>query len=150
MLRQFKFEDEIHQSLSCVPMAVRRKLDRVGVKISLAQWQELGRGTRLAICHLPVESDQECAVVRLFLREAVQDRCGAAPKELPEEARRAAEPPASPPPILVQRAHAAGVALGAREWARLDADERYALVKLGGGIEPSHNLVDGLRELVRD
>jgi len=48
MMRQFKFEDEIHRTLSCVPMAVRRKLDKVGVKISLDQWQALGRGERLA------------------------------------------------------------------------------------------------------
>ena len=35
MIREFKFEDEMHSTLACVPMAVRRKLDRVGVKIGL-------------------------------------------------------------------------------------------------------------------
>jgi hypothetical protein len=32
-------------------MAVRRKLDRLGIKIGLEQWELLGRGERLMICH---------------------------------------------------------------------------------------------------
>jgi len=30
MIREFKFEDEMHTTLACVPMAVRRKLDPDG------------------------------------------------------------------------------------------------------------------------
>jgi hypothetical protein len=150
MIRQFKFEDEVYQSLSCVPMAVRRKLDRIGVKISLEQWQRLGRGERLAICHLPVESEEEIGVLRLFTCEAVQNRCGSTPKELSTEARAVADPPDAPPTLLVERARGVGVALGLPEWTRLDADERYALVKLGAGSEPSHNLLVALRELLAD
>ena len=71
MIREFKFEDEMHTTLACVPMAVRRKLDRVGVKISLEQWQLLGNGERLAICHLPVDSADECDAVGVFIREAM-------------------------------------------------------------------------------
>src|SRR5262249_52580966 len=41
MIRQFQFEAEIYQSLSCVPMQARRKLDAVGIKVHLAQWQQL-------------------------------------------------------------------------------------------------------------
>ncbi|WP_422300852.1 nitrate reductase associated protein, partial [Candidatus Binatus sp.] len=41
MIRKFKFEDEMHESLQCVPMAVRRKLDHVGLKIGLEQWKSL-------------------------------------------------------------------------------------------------------------
>ncbi|MFI5351533.1 MAG: nitrate reductase associated protein [Candidatus Binatales bacterium] len=37
MIRQFRFEAEIYESLSCLPMQARRKLDAVGVKIGLAQ-----------------------------------------------------------------------------------------------------------------
>ncbi len=46
MIRKFKFEDEIYESLNCLPMAARRKLDSLGVKLSLAQWEQLGRGER--------------------------------------------------------------------------------------------------------
>jgi hypothetical protein len=33
-------------------------------------------------------------------------------------------------------------------WERLDPDARYALIKLGGGGEQSHNFVAALRELI--
>jgi len=148
MLRQFKFEQEVYATLSCVPMAARRKLDSVGLKISLNQWQQLGRGERLAICHLPAELPEEREALRLLLEEAVRNRCGAAVKELPPEARESAEPPRSPAARLVERAHAAGITLGQREWDRLDPDERYALMKLGGGPEASHNLPAALKELI--
>jgi len=56
MIRKFKFEDEIYESLNCLPMAARRKLDALGVKLSLARWEKLGRGERLMICHAPSAS----------------------------------------------------------------------------------------------
>jgi hypothetical protein len=148
MLRQFKFEEEVYESLSCVPMAARRKLDRVGLKISLNQWQQLGRGERLAICHLPADSAQEHEAIRLLVEEAVRNRCGAAVKELPAADRVAAEPPSSPAPPLIDRARSAGFVLGQPEWDQLDEDERYALMKLGAGAEASHNLAAALHELI--
>ena len=80
MIRKFKFEDEMHESLQCVPMAVRRKLDRVGLKIGLEQWKSLDRGERLAICHFPVDSAEECDALGVFIREAMKRRFGVEPK----------------------------------------------------------------------
>ncbi len=99
MIRKFKFEDEMHESLQCVPMAVRRKLDRVGLKIGLAQWKELGHGERLAICHIPTDSGEECAMRWRFIRETMTRRFGVEPKTLSDAARASAEPPASIRPI---------------------------------------------------
>ncbi len=148
MLRRFKFEDEVYHSLACVPMAVRRKLDRLGVKVSLEQWQALARHERLAICHLPTASDEERDALRTFLEETVRARSGGAAKPLSPEVQRAAEPPAAPPERLVENARTAGITVNQVVWARLDADERYALIKLGGGAEQSHNFVTALRELI--
>jgi hypothetical protein len=148
MMRQFKFEDEIHRTLSCVPMAVRRKLDKVGVKISLDQWQALGRGERLAICHLPARTVDECDAMRVFIEEAVANRGAGATKPLPEAMRTAADPPDSPPTKLLENARSLGVTFGQAEWDRLNADERYALIKLGAGNDRSHNLRAALREFL--
>ena len=52
MIREFKFEDEMHTTLACVPMAVRRKLDRVGVKSgsSNGRRSRAASGWRFVIC----------------------------------------------------------------------------------------------------
>jgi hypothetical protein len=148
MIRRFKFEDEVHHSLACVSMAVRRKLDRVGVKVSLEQWQALAQHERLAICHLPTASNEEQGALRTFIEETVRARSGGATKDLPDDVRRSAEPPTAPPERLVENARTAGITLNQAVWERLDADERYALIKLGGGAEQSHNFVTALRELL--
>jgi hypothetical protein len=148
MIRQFRFEAEIYESLSCVPMQARRKLDAVGIKIGLAQWQQLGRGERLMICHAPANSADEIAALRLFIEEVTIARAGTRPKELPDEVRRAATPPAAPPQLLIERARALGRNLTQDTWDRLDQDERYALIKLGGESKCSHNLGAALAEFV--
>jgi hypothetical protein len=146
MIRKFKFEDEMHESLQCVPMAVRRKLDRVGLKIGLEQWKSLDRGERLAICHLPVDSAEECDAVGVFIREAMNRRFGAEPKTLGDAQRALAEPPASPPSRVVANARAQGFNLTAEVWSRLDSDERFALMKMADAETPSHNLGAALKE----
>jgi hypothetical protein len=136
----------MHESLQCVPMAVRRKRDRVGLKIGLEQWKTLDRGERLAICHLPVGSTEESDALSVFIREAMKRRFGVEPKTLTEAQRASAEPPASPPARVVSHARAAGFDLNAAVWSRLDADERFALAKMGDADTPSHNLGAALKE----
>lgn len=148
MMRQFGFEAEIYESLSCLPMAARRKLDRLGLKISLAQWQRLSRAERLMICHAPASTLDECEVLRLFIHEVTLARSGSSPTVLSDESRKEAEPVTEPPATLVTNANTLGVALTAKEWERLDDDERYALIKLGGGARPSHNFKTALHELL--
>ncbi len=149
MMRRFKFEDEVYTTLACVPMAVRRKLDRAGIKIGLEQWQALGRGERLAVCHLPDESAEECDALRLFITEAVRRAKGEQPRALSEAQRAVADPPRELPTPLAERARAAGLKLDQAVWERLDADERYALVKLGAGAAPGHNLAAALAEFLQ-
>ena len=64
--------------------------------------------------------------------------------------RRAANPPATPPARLVERARELGRNLTQKDWDRLDQDERYALIKLGGEAKPSHNLEAALLEFERE
>ncbi|MGO9059596.1 MAG: nitrate reductase associated protein [Candidatus Binataceae bacterium] len=146
MFRRFSFEQDIYCTLECVPMTMRRKLDRIGLKIGLVQWQALGQGERLAMCHLPVEEPEECDALRSFVIEAVKRVSGAEPKELPPDQRLTAEPPREVPSSLVADARAAGVALTQQMWERLDGDQRYVLTKLGGPAK-SDKLAIALREL---
>ena len=148
MIRQFQFEAEVYESLSCVPMQARRKLDAVGIKIHLRQWQQLTMGERLMICHAPTELEDERDALRLFIEEVTLARSGSRPKELSQEVRLSARPPLSPPQQLVANARELGVDLTQSAWNSLDEDERYALVKLGGEAKVSHNLKAALGEFL--
>lgn len=66
--QKFEFEADIYQSLKCLPMAARRKLDAVGVKVHLAQGGQFGRGEHVMICHAPTDTDDERSALALSLR----------------------------------------------------------------------------------
>jgi len=87
MMRKFTFEADIYDSLNCLPMAARRKLDALGIKLHLAQWGQFGRGERLMICHAPTDSDEERSALRTFIEEVALARTGSPAKALPDEAR---------------------------------------------------------------
>ena len=128
MYRQFRFEGDIHASLACVPLVVRRKLDLAGLKISLAGWQALTRAERLSLCHLPVDSAEEVGVYREIL-ESFAGRAGAALVALPDVSLRPWNASAVPQEVR-QRALTCGRPLGDAEWSRLDEEARFALAKL--------------------
>lgn len=146
MIRNFKFEAEIYESLNCLPMAARRKLDAVGIKLHLAQWERLGRGEKLMICHAPADLEEEHSALRTFIEEVAMARTGSPAKILPDDVRRSANPPDHPPRLLAQHARASGVELDDQKWAVLDDDQRYALIKLGDAERPSHSLKLALQE----
>ena len=94
------FEAETYQSLNCLPMAAPRKLDTIGIKLYLAQWEQLGRGERLIICHAPADSEEQRSALRTFIREIAMARTGSPANILPDDTRRSANPPDHPPPLL--------------------------------------------------
>src|SRR6516225_3858007 len=148
MIRKFEFEAHIYESLNCLPMAARRKLDALGIKVHLAQWEQFGRGERLMICHAPADTEEERSALRTFIEEVAIARTGSPAQVLLEEVRQSASPPPHPPLSLVQNARAFGFELDGEAWATLDDDQRYALMKLGDVKKPSHNLKPALREFL--
>jgi hypothetical protein len=146
MMRKFKFEAAIYESLNCLPMAARRKLDAVGIKLHLAQWEQLGRGERLMICHAPADSEEEQSALGAFIEEVALARTGSPAMILPDDTRRSANPPDHQPRLLAQHARVFGVELDEKAWAALDDEQRYALIKLGDSEKPSHNLKLALQE----
>jgi hypothetical protein len=130
MYKPFAFEGEVHQSLSCVPLTVRRKLDVAGLKISLAGWQVLSREERLALCHLPIDSEGEVAVYQEVMRGFCA-RHGVELKPLTDvqEHGRTWNADDVPAPVL-DRLREVGGTLPVAAWRALDEESRYALLKL--------------------
>lgn len=149
MYRRFAFEGQVHTSLDCVPLAVRRRLDRAALKIPLAGWQALTRAERLALCHLPVDTDEDLAVYREVM-QAFAARAGVELTPLP---------PVSPsawaadrvPEIVARRARDLGVHVDLETWSRLDEEERYAVVKYAEKYaDPKHGGTDKLPLLLEE
>ncbi len=143
--RRFSFEGNIHASLDCVPLTVRRKLDLAGLKISLAGWQKLSREERLALCHLPVEPDEDLDVYREVLR-GFAARVGATLTPL---ASTHVSNDWSVEGVLA-RLLARGRSIDEARLAPLSEEERYALYKLADPKREPDKLEQALAELGLD
>jgi hypothetical protein len=117
-----------------------------GLNFILAQWEQLGRGDRLMICHAPADSEEEQSALRTFIEEVALARTDSPAKILSDDARRSANAPDHPPQVLVQHVRAFGIELNDTAGAALNDDQRCALIKLGDSERPSHNLELALQE----
>ena len=72
-------EDE----LALMPRSLRDKLDRVGIKLHLAQWQLLSREERQRLVEQPCESADEIMRYRSDLTALIRQRTGREPDLMP-------------------------------------------------------------------
>lgn len=147
MYKRFAFEGDVHLTLECVPLTVRRKLDLAGLKISLAGWQTLTRAERLALCHLPVDDAEAVSIYRtVYLGFA--ERAGVPLTPLADDsmASRPWLAPMPPAAVAVKAALLDGV-VDLSLWPDLDEESRYALFKLSDPKKDASKLRAALLEL---
>jgi hypothetical protein len=147
-MRRFDFESDIYETLSCVPMAVRHKLDCAGIKITLQQWEALPLAQRRILCELPHQTQSQLSHLSELICQRIRECSGEQPSVLSSEQRHAAFPPSELRSRLADNAYALGFALSPERWTSLDDDERYALMKLGGGLRTKRNFGPALKEFL--
>lgn len=143
----FAFESDFVASLRCIPMAVRFKLDRTGIKLTLRQWSRFTPADRLELLALPCDAPEAQAIYHQRLEALVRARTGDAAQPLP-----APEPPIweradGPPAAVVAFATGIGVSPPSAEaWRDLAELQRFVLVKLSRDNHDNVNFVPALWE----
>jgi hypothetical protein len=143
MYLRLELEGDLHQTLEFIPLAVRRKLDLAGLKLSLKGWTAMTRAERLAVCHLPVDGPGDLEVYREAL-SGLAERAGhpAVPLEGgPADGR--AWSAARIPEIVAARAPRISPA----QWSALPEEARYVLFRLAEARRGPEKLDAALREL---
>ena len=145
-LTYFQFEADFVESLRCIPMAVRYKLDTCGIKLKLNQWNEFTLGDRQGLVEKPCDSPAQIQVYRTFLCNLIENRAKSEVKTL----EIAPNPPwlndTIIPDSLLEKAQNADVALTLEQWRSLSPLQRFALIKLSRPGHESHNLIPALQE----
>lgn len=143
MYLQLELEGDVHRTLEFIPLAVRRKLDLAGLKLSLKAWTAMTRAERLSVCHLPVDGQGDLDVYR---------------EALTGFAERAGHPVASleggpvdpatwssariPDTVAVRAPN-----LTPAQWSALPEEARYVLFRLSEARRSPEKLEAALREL---
>ncbi|MDM7951788.1 MAG: nitrate reductase associated protein [Cyanobium sp. CZS 25K] len=141
----FGFEADFVGDLRCIPMAVRRKLDLVGVKLKLSHWSALAEEERQRLLVWPDDADALAQLER-WLRERTAGMAAGAAGRL-EPAREAPwQQGDAPPQVLLASCHQLGLTLPPEAWGELDELQRFALVKLSHPGHEHRNLPRALAE----
>lgn len=143
----FAFESDFVATLRCVPMAVRFKLDQVGIKLTLRQWSRFTDPARKTLLLTACESREEQQAYRAMLEAMVREATGETAQALPPTDVLSWDGPDGPPPAIIAFAETAGVQLpSSDDWRKLAELERFALVKLSRDNHDNVNFIPAMRE----
>lgn len=145
MSQFFEFEQDFIQSLRCIPMVMRYKLDNCGVKMKLEHWGKFTEAEKQQFVAMPCETPEEAQVYHEALQSLIEVKTGAKAKALeidPNPLWLQAEIPAQ----VLEKAAECQVSLTVEKWQNLTNLQRFALIKLSRPSHENHNFVPALKE----
>jgi hypothetical protein len=142
----FQFEADFVESLRCIPMQVRMKLDTCGVKLKLTHWHQFTLQEREALVEMPCTTADEIETYRQYLQNRVIEQTGSPASELPIEPQPAWMDNTTIPASIQEKAHELTVSITVQQWAKLSPAQRFALIKLSRPSHENHNFLPALKE----
>jgi len=143
--RFFAFESDFVDSLRCIPMVVRYKLDTCRIKLQLADWARFSHREKDRLAELPCHSTEEIEAYANYVNALAWKYTGTLPgllktldpawehARVPAEVREKAQEWNCP-------------VISASQWMQLDILERFALVKLSRSGHEGRNFPRAMAE----
>ena len=142
----FQFETDFVESLNCIPMIVRMKLDTCGIKLKLSHWNQFGQQERIDLVNMPCFSESEAQTYKEFLQNLVRAKTGSPAGELAV----APHPPWLDEAHILDRvqekAKVFDVTISLPQWSALTPLQRFALIKLSRPSHENRNFLPALKE----
>jgi hypothetical protein len=145
MTNFFQFEADFVDSLRCIPMQVRMKLDTCGVKLKLTHWHQFTPQERQAVVEKPCTTAEEIQSYRDYIQNLVIQYTGSPASELPVEVHPAWIHTTIPTNVQ-EKAQELGVSLTSQHWTSLTHAQRFALIKLSRPSHEDKNFLPALQE----
>lgn len=142
----FNFEAEFVESLRCIPMQVRYKLDTCGVKLKLQDWHQLTPAIRQQLVTLPCDTPAAIAAYREQLQQWVTAATGSPASELAIDPHPAWLQAETVPDSVQAKAAEFQVTIAPLQWANLTPLQRFALIKLSRASHENRNFWPALQE----
>lgn len=146
MTQFFQFEADFVDSLRCVPMQVRYKLDKCGIKLKLHQWSKFSESDRKRLVELPCQTAENNQFYREHLQQLVQTTTGEIATDLPVEANPNWEDSTVIPVSVTKQADKIGISFSLEKWQTLTTIQRFVLIKLSRSSHENHNFLPALKE----
>lgn len=142
----FQFESDFVEALRCIPMQVRYKLDRCGVKLKLSQWNHFTQDDRHALVILPCEAEPDIQAYRNLLHQLIFDRTATTATDLEIDPAPAWLDATQVPENVAAKAQESEITLSLEQWQALTPLQRFALIKLSRSSHENSNFLPALQE----
>lgn len=142
----FQFETDFVDSLRCIPMIVRFKLDICGVKLKLHQWNKFTEADRYQTIETPCSSESEIRTYHDLLHQLVEQRTGETATDLALDPNPQWNDANTIPESVTQKAQDAGVTIAQSQWAELTPIQRFVLIKLSRSSHENANFLPAVKE----
>ena len=146
MFRRFQYESQYYTTLSRLPLDVRRKLDLVGLKISLKDWLAFSLEERAVLCHLPNDSVDEQQAFQAFLDFLSRKYLGRSIQTTEPMSASLWNGETVPEPVLLKSTDF-NAAVTRQEWTQWHDHDRYALYKTAISTNQPEAFAQVLNEL---
>jgi conserved hypothetical protein len=142
----FEFEQDFVESLRCIPMVVRYKLDSCGVKLKLEHWNKFSQDARQQLVQNPISTPEEIIGYRNLLYELAEQYTNIPLKDLPIDDYFPWLEITKLPDTVQQKAGEIGINITLKQWQDLSPLQRFALIKLSRPSHENNNFLPALRE----
>ncbi|MGK7883554.1 MAG: nitrate reductase associated protein [Crocosphaera sp.] len=142
----FAFEQEFIESLHCIPMIVRFKLDTCGVKLKLMHWNQFTSQEKQVLVNMACETSEEAKLYRDFLQTLVTEKTGNPAKILPIDDNPPWLNSEHIPVEIQEKATEFNKQITLEKWKELTPLQRFALLKLSRPSHENSNFYPALQE----
>ena len=142
----FKFESDFVDSLHCIPMIVRLKLDTCGIKLKLTHWNKFSQEERLILVKQPCQSNLEINNYRELLQNLVQKYTGEIAKNIEINPLPPWKNHLIIPNEVREKALEFNCQITSEQWFKLNDLQRFALIKLSRSKHENLNFLPALKE----
>ncbi len=141
----FKFEQDFIDSLRCIPMIVRLKLDTCGVKLTLNHWHQFTQAERQALMSMSCDSQETIRAYQQYLQGLVTHYTGQPAKEIEVPTQLPWVELAVPEQVRVKAA-THNLEISPDAWGLLTPAQRFALIKLSRPSHENRNFMPAMQE----
>ncbi|MBE9222202.1 nitrate reductase associated protein [Cyanobacterium stanieri LEGE 03274] len=142
----FQFEADFVESLRCIPLVVRMKLDTCGVKLKLDHWHQFTLEEREILVNKPCKTSSEAMEYANFLQDLVHSKTGNYAKNLEIDSHPLWQQKDNIPPQILEKAQEFDLKLNINQWNNLSDLQRFALIKLSRPSHENRNFLPALQE----
>lgn len=146
-IEYFLFEEDfMERNIRCIPMIVRFKMDKAGIKLKLSEWSRFSIEERVNLALMPCDTCEEISKYNCWLGRLVKNYTNKDASTLNVDQNPMWDNPYSVPQVLTEKLNEFNWKISIEDWRGLTKLQRFALLKLCRARHENKNFPKAMRE----